>query len=259
LFADLLIYKMKKLLVTLLFSVLAFGCSRGVDLEGLATKKEAEIFALGSELMNNEKYSDAAAVFGEFSKLHPYAAKAAKAQIHKGYCHYKDKDHKNATVSFSVFIKTHTTHEEVPYALYMLGLIEYDMMLIVERDQEAASNAYRYFSELVARYPKSKYHEEAKHKIADIKEHMAGKEMEVARFYQSLGNFVAAIGRLNTVITSYGDTNHSKEALCRLVECFLSIGATDEAKKISEFLSKKHPSSKWAIHADSMLGKKKEK
>jgi outer membrane protein assembly factor BamD len=236
-------------------SLLLTSCSESIDLALFADKKADEIYTMGKRSMAEKKYSAATAAFEELCKLYPYSGYVEFAQIYSGYCSYMMKKYEEAAVAFSVFVKTHPVHINVPYALYMLGIIEYDQILIVERDQDATLNALAYFSELRQRYPESKYANLAKEKLFEIRDHMAGKEVYVALYYQKRNNFAAAINRLNTVIEQFHDTKHVPEALHRLVECYVSIGVLDEAQKANQVLQKKHSKTRWAEHSASLLAR----
>jgi outer membrane protein assembly factor BamD len=162
----------------------------------------------------------------------------------------------NEAISYiEIFVKTHPIHEKVPYAVYMLGLINYEQMPIIERDQETTVAALSYFNELCERYPKSKYVANAKKNITKLRRQIAGKEVYVARYYQGRENYTAAIGRLNTVIDLYMDTIHVPEAMHRLVECYVSMGLLNEAKSVYKVLKREYPNSIWAKHSNDLLKK----
>ncbi|MDR0942396.1 MAG: outer membrane protein assembly factor BamD, partial [Holosporales bacterium] len=201
--------KRKSLLIAT-FALLITGCSRDIDFEGMEKKSGEEIFSLGEKEMKEKHYSDAAKVFEELERLYPYSKLTAEAQLKTGECYYRAKKYNEAVASFEIFVKTHPTHEKTPYAVYMLGLINYQQMPIVERDQEATVEALSYFKELCERYPESKYVNDAEKKIKEIREQLAGREVYVARYYQRHKNYAAAIGRLNTVVEMYQDTAHRK-------------------------------------------------
>ena len=236
--------------------VLLCGCSKDIDFEAMEKKTADEIFAMGKKEMAAENYGDAAKIFEELEKLHPYSRLVAEAELLAGDCYYKKGKFDEAVSSYEIFVKTHPTHEKVPYAIYMLGLINYEQMAIIERDQEATVAALSYFEELCARYPESKYVKEAKEKIKDLRNHQAGREVYVARYYQERLNYAAAIGRLNTVIDNYPKTIHAPEAMLRLVECYMAMGLDNEAKSVNKILQKEHRSSKWAEHARNLLSPK---
>jgi outer membrane protein assembly factor BamD len=229
------------------------GCSRELDLKLLENKDAGEILNMGKKEMNAKNYSDAVQIFEELERLYPYSKLTADAQIYEGDCNYNLKKYDEAISAFEIFVKTHPIHNKVPYALYMLGLINFEQMPIIEREQDSTAKALSYFDELCQKYPESKYAEDSKEKIKKLHQQMAGREILVARYYQSRNNFTASIGRLNTVINAYLDTNHAPEAMLRLVECYVAMGLLNEAKIMDKLLAKNFPKSKWAKYSKTLL------
>ena len=236
--------------------ILLCGCSKDIDFESMEKNTADEIFAMGKKEMTAKNYSDAAKIFEELEKLHPYSRLIADAELLAGDCYYKKGKFDEAISSYEIFVKTHPTHKKVPYAIYMLGVINYEQMAIIERDQEATVTAKSYLEELCARYPESEYVKDAQKKIKDLQDQQAGREVYIARYYQDKLNYAAAIGRLNTVIDNYPRTIHAPEAMLRLVECYLAMGLDNEAQSVNKILQKEHFNSKFAEHARNLLSPK---
>ena len=236
--------------------ILLCGCSKDIDFEAMEKNTADEIFAMGKKEMVAGNYGDAAKIFEELEKLHPYSRLVADAELLAGDCYYKKGKFDEAISAYEIFVKTHPIHEKVPYAIYMLGLINYEQMAIIERDQESTVTAQSYFEELCSRYPESKYVKDAQDKIKHLQNQQAGREVYVARYYQSRLNYAAAIGRLNTVIDNYPKTIHAPEAMLRLIECYMAMGFDNEAKSVNKILQKEHHRSKWAEHARNLLPSK---
>ncbi len=249
---------MKKILLVSFVLFLA-GCSKEIDFEAMEKNSAEEIFATGKTEMAAKNYSDAVKVFEELERLHPYSKLTADSQLAAGDCNYKAKKYAEAVSSYEIFVKTHPIHDKVPYAIYMLGLINYEQMPIIARDQEPTVMALSYFNELCTRYPESQYAKDAKVKIEILKQQIAAREVYVARYYQKRGNYAAAIGRLNSVVDSYSDTSHAPEAMHRLIECYVAMGFYGEAESLNKILQAKYKSSNWADHARKLLNSTKGK
>lgn len=245
----------KKLIIALFSGILLAGCSSEIDVEDLENKKADEIFNLGASHMKQQNYSGAVKVFETLEKLHPYSKYIEQSRLYEGECNYKMKKYDEATSAFEIFIKTHPTHEKVPYALYMLGIIHEEQMPIVERDQEVTISALSYFHELLKRYPNNEYSKKCISNVKSLRQQLAGREVYIARFYQSRNNFAAAVGRLNTVLDLYKETIHVPEALHRLTECYIAMGLFKEAKKTNQILQKSFKSSEWAKYSASLVAK----
>lgn len=247
--------RMKRILL-LSFAILLCGCSKDIDFESLEKQSAKEIFALGKEEAALKNYSDAVKVFEELERIHPYSGLVADAQLAAGDCNYKAKKYSEAMSSYEIFVKTHPTHDKVPYAIYMLGLINFEQMPIVERDQESTIIALSYFEELCNRYPESNYVKDSKEKIKILRNQIAGKEVYIARYYLKKKNYAAAIGRLNAVVDNYLDTIHSPEALFRLIECYIAMGFFRETQIINKTLQANFQNSNWAKYAKDLLARK---
>ena len=154
------------------------------------------------------------------------------------------------------FIDLHPGHKDVPYAHYLIGVSYYDQMSDVGRDQKMTEQALQSFEELMRRFPDSKYARDARLKADLARDSLAGKEMEVGRYYQQRGDYVAAVNRFRSVVERYQSTSQTPEALHRLTECYLALGVREEAQKTAAVLGYNYPGSNW--YADSyrlMTGK----
>jgi outer membrane protein assembly factor BamD len=105
------------------------------------------------------------------------------------------------------------------------------------------------------RYPESRYASDARLKLDLINDHLAGKEMEVGRFYQRSGRWLAATLRFRKVVEQYQTTNHTPEALERLVESYLALGIPQEAQKAAAVLGRNYPGSEWYHRAYKLISR----
>jgi outer membrane protein assembly factor BamD len=121
----------------------------------------------------------------------------------------------------------------------------YQQIPDVNRDQTTTQSALDAFGELIRRYPDTRYAADARLKLDLINDHLAGKEMEVGRFYERSGQWLAASYRFRNVIDNYQTSSHAPEALERLVEVNLALGLPDEARKSAAVLGANYPGSYW--------------
>jgi outer membrane protein assembly factor BamD len=77
--------------------------------------------------------------------------------------------------------------------------------------------------------------------------------MEIGRFYQRSGNWLAATNRFRVVVDKYQTTSHTPEALHRLVECYLALGIPVEARKAAVVLGANYPNSTWYHRAYRLI------
>lgn len=199
------------------------------------------------------RYTAAATSFDEVERQHPYSKWATKAQIMSAYAHYEKAEYDDAILALNRFIEIHPGNKDVAYAYYLKGLSYYEQISDVARDQRMTEGALATFKELVNRFPKSEYARDARLKIDLAEDHLAGKDMNVGRFYLRAGHQLAAIGRFRRVIEEYGTTTHVPEALMRLTEAYLELGIIEEARYTAAVLGHNYPNSEWYLDTYTLL------
>ena len=169
-------------------------------------------------------YEDAAKLFDEVERQHPYSVWARRAQLMSAFSYYMAQKYPDAISSAQRFLTIHPGNKDAPYANYLIAMSYYQQIEDVTRDQKITQQASDAFGELIRRYPESRYAADARLKLDLINDHLAGKEMEIGRFYQRQGNWLAASIRFRDVVDKYQTTSHTPEALERLVESYLALG-----------------------------------
>ncbi len=208
-----------------------------------------QLYNQGMDQLERGRYTQAAQLFDEVDRQHPYSVWASKAQLMSAYAYYQDNGYDDAINTLDRFIQLHPGNRDIAYAYYLKAISYYEQISQVERDQKMTALALESLEEVVRRFPESRYARDARLKIDLALDHMAGKETAIGRFYQSRGHHLAAINRFRTVIEKYQTTTHVAEALHRLVECHLAIGLTQEAYRTAAVLGHNYPGSEW--YADS--------
>ncbi|MFN7365139.1 MAG: outer membrane protein assembly factor BamD [Alphaproteobacteria bacterium] len=188
---------------------------------------------------------EAAKLFSEVERQHPYSDWAPQAQLMSAYAYYLDQKYEDALDSLETFLQLHPAHKDAPYALYLQGLCYYERLSPMERDQKITQEGLDVFNELIRRFPESKYTRDAKFKIDLLRDNLAAKEMSVGRYYLVKKNYLAAVNRFKYVVEQYQTTAHIEEALHRLVECYVAMGLPQEARKVAAYLGYNFPGSTW--------------
>ncbi len=225
----------------------AAGCARNKlqgDTEYVARDVNT-LYSLAKRLLDQRSYIRAALLFDEVERQHPYSIWARRAQLMSSFSYYMAQQYPDAISSAQRFLTIHPGNKDAPYANYLIAMSHYQQIEDVNRDQKITQSAADSFGELIRRYPQSRYAADARLKLDLINDHLAGKEMEVGRFYQRQGNWLAATIRFRTVIEKYQTTTHTPEALERLVESYLALGVPDEARKAAAVLGANYPGSEW--------------
>ncbi|MEI9928373.1 MAG: outer membrane protein assembly factor BamD [Sphingomonas sp.] len=211
------------------------------------------LYSAAKHRLDTHEYKLAAALFDEVERQHPYSVWARRAQLMGAFAYYLNKDYTNSIQSSQRFLSVHPGNRDAPYAYYLIGLSYYEQIQDVTRDQKITQQALDALGELTRRFPNSKYAADARLKIDLVRDHLAGKEMEIGRFYESRGQWLAASLRFRNVVDSYQMTTHVPEALLRLTETYLELGVPDEANKAAAVLGANYPGTDWYQRAYKVM------
>ncbi len=195
----------------------------------------------------------AAALFDEVERQHPYSPWARRAQLMSAFSYYSLKDYNKAVQSAQRFLSVHPGNKDAPYAYYLIAISYYEQISDVERDQAITKQALQALTEVQRRYPNTPYAADARLKIDLVNDHLAGKEMEIGRFYERTGQWIAAQLRFQNVVEDYQTTSHAAEALYRLTETSLALGVPEEARRYAAVLGANYPGSRWYQKAYTLM------
>jgi outer membrane protein assembly factor BamD len=211
------------------------------------------LYAAGVEALQAKRYQNAVDLFDQVERDHPYSAWATNAKIMAAYGDYMRNRYTEAVGALDRFIQLHPAHRDIAYAYYLRALCYYEQISDAQRDQRTTEQALASLQDVVNRFPDTAYARDARLKIDLARDHLAGKEMNVGRYYERQGLYGAAIGRFRRVVEDYQTTNHVPEALHRLTEIYLSLGLTDEARKTASVLGHNFPGSAWYQDSYALL------
>ena len=238
--------------VAALAAPLALAACAGDD-DAYVERPPEELYNEAFAAMEDERYAKAAKMFDEVERQHPYSSWATQAQLMSAFAFYQDNKYDDAVIALDRFIELHPGHGSVAYAYYLKGLSYYEQITDVGRDQKMTERALQSLSEVVTRFPNTDYARDAALKVDLTKDHLAGKEMEIGRYYLDRGYYLSAINRFRRVVELYQTTTHAPEALHRLTECYLALGVTDEAQAAAAVLGHNFPGSDWYQDSYTLL------
>jgi outer membrane protein assembly factor BamD len=236
--------------VALLFAVTA--CS-GDKNQAYIEKPVDELYNKAMDALVDENYVQAAKTFDQVESQHPYSVWATKSQLMQVYAQYEAGNYDEAVLAADRFSQLHPGSRDVAYAYYLKAICYYMQITDVGRDQKLTQLALNSLDDVVRRFPDSKYARDAKLKLDFTRDHLAGKEMEIGRYYLKRGEYLAAMNRFKRVIDNYQTTTHVPEALERLVECDLALGLAKEAKDNAAVLGYNYPGSHWYTDAYALV------
>lgn len=211
------------------------------------------LYAAGVEALQARRFQAAVDLFDKVERDHPYSAWATNAKIMAAYGDYMRNRYTEAIGALDRFIQLHPLHRDIAYAYYLRALCYYEQIADARRDQRTTEQAIAALQDVVNRFPETSYARDARLKIDLGRDHLAGKEMNVGRFYQRQRLYAAAIGRYRRVVDEFQTTNHVPEALHRLVEVYTSLGLLDEARKTASVLGHNFPGTPWYQDSYALL------
>jgi outer membrane protein assembly factor BamD len=239
-----------RLLRLLVLLPLLAGCGGSSSDESSSTNTSTvapveDLYNNGIDALNSQRYDSATDQFNLVEQNYPYSSWAVNAQLMQGYTQYLRNRYSEAIATLDRFIQLHPAHRDVAYAYYLRALCYYEQIADIQRDQRGTELAMSALQEVVNRFPDSAYARDARLKIDLCRDHLAGKEMEIGRWYQGQHLYEAAIGRFQRVVDDYQTTNHVPEALHRLTEIYLVLGLREQARKTAAVLGYNYPGSEW--------------
>lgn len=212
-----------------------------------------EIYNTALKELQKGRYFQAAEQFDEVERQHPYSVWARRSMLMAAYSNYQINEYDKAILAAQRFISLHPGNRDVVYAYYLVAISYYEQISDVGRDQKITAEALRALTEVVRRFPTSDYARDARLKIDLTNDHLAGKEMEIGRYYLKQNEYLAAINRFRIVVESFQTTSHVPEALHRLTESYVALGIIDEAQSAAAVLGHNYPGSDWYQDSYSLL------
>ncbi len=233
------------------------GASDGIQpasAKASASGPSAEkLYAEGQKLLSQKEYKKAAKQFEEVERQHPYSPWARRGILMTAFAHYERNEYDNTILAANRFVTLYPGHKDAPYAYYLIGLSYYEQIIDVGRDQRVTQQALDALTEVERRFPDSQYAADSKRKSILARDHLAGKEMKVGRYYLKKHAYVAAINRFRTVVTNYQTTSHTPEALMRLSEAYMALGVKGEAQTAAAVLGHNFPDTQWYQDSYTLL------
>ncbi len=203
--------------------------------------------------LNTGNYDRAVELFEKLQARYPFGRYAQQAQLEIIYAYYKDSEPDSAIAAADRFIQTNPRHPFVDYAYYLKGLANFDRDITVvnrlvpndptKTDTSAAQQSFDDFSELVRRFPQSKYAEDARSRLLFLHDNLAAYEVNVADFYMRRGAYVAAANRAKYVLENYARTHAVDDALAIMTRAYMRLGLRDLAADSLRVLALNYPDS----------------
>lgn len=205
----------------------------------------AKLYNEGLDDLNGGQTKSAVKKFAEVERKYPYSSFATKAILMQAYASYRAAKWDDAIVAANRFVTLHPGHRDAGYAYYLIAVSNFNKIEDTKRDQTATKQALASLEEVAQRYPGTPYAADAAQKVVVARDHLAGKEMEIGRYYFRQKSYLAGINRFKRVITEFRNTSQTPEALYRLTEGYMALGIVSEAQTAAAVLGYNYPNSDW--------------
>lgn len=230
------------------------ACSNSGELDVVNDSRPVEaIYNDAADALQARDFGRATQLFDTVERQYPYSPWAVNAKLMAAYSEYQRNRFTEAIGALDRFIQLHPAHKDIAYAYYLRALSYYEQISQVDRDQRTTGIAMNALQEVANRFPDTAYARDARLKIDLARDHLAGKEMVIGRWYQGRKLYSAAINRYRRVVSEWQTTNHVAEALHRLTESYLALGLRDEATKTAAVLGHNFPDSPWYRDSFALL------
>ncbi|KAA3505186.1 outer membrane protein assembly factor BamD [Agrobacterium tumefaciens] len=247
---------MRRIAVSLMLvgaSVAVTACQSDPDIDitklGVETDPPDVLYKQGLANMNAGNMTEASRKFEAIDKQYPFTEWGQKALVMQTFIATRTNKNDVAIASGSRFLRQYPRSKDAAYVQYMIGLAYSKQISDVTQDQRAAQRTVEAMSKVVNDYPDSEYVADAQAKIRFARDQLAGREMQVGRYYLERKEYLAAVSRFRIVVEQYQNTNQIEEALARLTESYYAMGLSDEAQTAAAVLGNNYPDSQW--YADS--------
>jgi outer membrane protein assembly factor BamD len=234
------------------------GCQSDKDELALAsyvapTDPADQLYNEGLANLNAGRLKEAAAKFDAIDKEHPYSEYSRKAEVMGAFTKYRMGQYDDSITMAQRYMELYPSTDDAAYAQYIIGLSYFRQIRDVTQDQKESRQTIDAMNTLIQNYPDSPYVEDAKTKIRFARDQLAGKDMQIGRYYLERRDYLAAIKRFRSVVENYSNTNQVEEALARLTEAYYAMGIASEAQTAAAVLGRNYPDSKWYKDSYALL------
>ena len=240
-------------LVVLSAGALISGCQSDPDIDitklGLDNDPPDVLYSQALANMKAGNMAEATRKFDAIDRENPFSEWARKALVMSTFVKYRQGKIDDALASGNRYMAQYPQSTDAAYVQYLIGLSYSKQISDVTQDQRASAKTIEAMQAVIDKYPDSEFVDDAQAKIRFARDQLAGKEMQIGRYYLERKEYLAAISRFRIVVEKYPNTNQVEEALARLVEAYYAMGIVEEAQTAAAVLGHNYPDSQW--YADS--------
>ena len=189
-----------RLIIFLSLITFSYGCTEK-EFDPNDAKKS---FGLAKEPYDDGRHDQAITKLGEFKSRFPYSQYAVEAELLIANSHFELEHYSEAAAAYQQFAKLHPKHAKVDYALFRIGECYWsEAPEEVDREQEYTQKAVDEWEKLVAKLPDSVYAKKAVGLINDGKRRLADSDDFASKFYCKLEIYHACAYRYIILARDY--------------------------------------------------------
>ena len=237
------------------------GCRKDKDFQGEISAED--LYTQASQALNASNWGRAIAAYKALQTRYPFGIYTEQSMLDLSYAYFKGGEPENALSTLDRFIRTYPAHPSVDYAYYLKGLVNYEQNLgflekmmparVRDRDQSMARDSFLDFSELIRRFPDSRYVPDARQRMIFLRNNLAAYEIAVAEYYMRREAYIAAANRARYALETYPNTPQNAEALIILHQAYTELELPELAEGSLAVLALNYPDNYY------VLGKKKKR
>ena len=226
---------MKKFLVLIVAIALFTSCSeyqKAYKREDVDFKNE-----VATKLYNKGKYDKAIRLFEQIAPTYKGKPKAEQTFFMFAQSYYKSKQYYLAGYQFESFASSYPKSEKVEEAAF-LGAKCYSLLSPrYSLDQSDTDKAMDKLQNFIDTYPTSTYLQDANAVIKELKNKLEKKAFEIAKQYNTISDYKAALIALENFISDFPGTQYKEEALYYKLDSAYQLAINSVPAKMQERLN----------------------
>ncbi|WP_144395506.1 outer membrane protein assembly factor BamD [Pleionea sediminis] len=241
-----------RVFITITLSFFLFACaSTQEEVEVPLADDAFKLYERSQASIKAGNYQTAIRTLEQLDSLYPFGPYSHQAQLSLIYAYYKSRNSASAIAAAERFIRQNPNHENVDYAYYMKGLINFTSEVgffkellsadLSQRDASTARQAFSDFAELLRKYPSSKYAKDAQQRMIFLRNRLARYELHVAQYYMKRNAYIAAANRAQYVVENYPKTDSVPDALLVMATAYDILELKDLSDKAKNLLKLNYP------------------
>lgn len=222
---------MRKILFVLFVITSLISCSEYQ--KALKSEEISVKFDAATKQFDAKKYNKALRLMEQIAPSYRGKPQAEKLFYMMGASYYKTKQYALAGFEFERFVANYPRSEKLEEVAYLAAKSYYYDSPVYSLEQTSTYKAIEKLQLFINTYPNSAYQAEANTIVKELTEKLEFKAFEIAKQYNLIGDFKAALVALDNFIIENPGTKYKEDALYYRYDSAyqLAINSIDEKKE----------------------------